>query len=187
MTAWLFQGNPQHFTLNPYLRDHGQVTWHVKQSCYAAEMEPGDPVFIWRSDGGMPGTGGVVAIGVLTSRSGEVQDDGLGTWFDMKPGPAVPCVGVSLEEVRLTDDEGFLPKRVLLDNPTLGGLLVLHMPQATNYRLSTEEAQALTELWHQRGVAPANLLARSSASTPGTLVHVHRRHREGLLAWSAWR
>lgn len=154
MTAWLFQGNPQHFTLDSYLRDNRQVTWHVKQSCYAAEMEPGDRVFIWRSDGGVPGSGGVVGIGVLTSRAGEVQDDGLGTWFDMKPGPAVPCVGVSLEEVRLTDAEGFLPKRVLLDDPTLSGLLVLHMPQATNYRLSTAEAQALAGLWLQRRVGP---------------------------------
>jgi len=93
-------------------------------------------------------------MGVLTSRAGEVQDDGLGTWFDMKPEPAVPCVGVSLEEVRLTDGEGFLPKRVLLDDPMLRGLLVLHMPQATNYRLSTEEAQRLLELWSQRGAPP---------------------------------
>jgi hypothetical protein len=117
-------------------------------------MEPGDRVFIWRSDGGVPGSGGVVGIGVLTSRAAEVQDDGLGKWFDMKPGPAVPCVGVSLEEVRLTDDEGFLPKRVLLDDPMLQGLLVMRMPQATNYRLSTAEAQALAELWLQRRVGP---------------------------------
>ena len=152
MTAWLFQGNPQHYTLNSYLRDQKQVTWHVKQSRFATEMQPGDQVFIWRSDGGTPGSGGVVAVGVLTSRAGEVQDDGLGTWFDRKPEPAVPIVGVLLEEVRLTESEGFLPKRTLLDDPTLRNLGVLRMPRATNYRLSAEEAQHLVQLWGERGV-----------------------------------
>ena len=46
MTAWLFQGNPQHYTLNSYLRDQKLVTWHVKQSRFAEEMQPGDQVFI---------------------------------------------------------------------------------------------------------------------------------------------
>jgi len=154
MTAWLFQGNPQHYTLNSYLRDHKQVTWHVKQSRFATEMQPGDQVFIWRSDGGTPGSGGVVAVGVLTSRAGEVQDDGLGTWFDMKPEPAVPSVGVLLDEVRLTESEGFLPKRLLRDDPVLRNLQVLRIPRPTNYRLSTEEAQRLSELWSQGGVRP---------------------------------
>jgi predicted RNA-binding protein with PUA-like domain len=154
MTAWLFQGNPQHYTLNSYLRDQKQVTWHVKQSRFATEMQPGDQVFIWRSDGGTPGSGGVVAVGVLTSRAGEVKDDGLGTWFDMKPQPAVPSVGVLLDEVRLTESEGFLPKRLLRDDPVLRNLQVLRIPRPTNYRLSTEEAQALSELWCQRGVRP---------------------------------
>ena len=133
MTAWLFQGNPQHYTLNSYLRDQKQVTWHVKQSRFATEMQPGDQVFIWRSDGGAPGSGGVVAVGVLTSRAGEVQDDGLGTWFDMKPEPAVPSVGVLLDEVRLTESEGFLPKRLLRDDPVLRNLQVLRIPRPTNY------------------------------------------------------
>lgn len=154
MTTWLFQGNPQHFTLNSYLRDQKQVTWHVKQSRFAKEMQPGDQVFIWRSDGGTPGSGGVVAVGVLTSRAGEVQDDGLGTWFDMKPEPAVPSVGVLLDEVRLTESEGFLPKRLLRDDPVLRNLQVLRIPRPTNYRLSMEEAQRLSELWSQRRVLP---------------------------------
>ena len=154
MTAWLFQGNPQHYTLNSYLRDHKQIMWHVKQSQYTTEMQPGDQVFIWRSDGGTPGSGGVVAVGVLTSRAGEVQDDGLGTWFDMKPVPAVPCVGVLLDEVRLTESEGFLPKRLLRDDPVLRNLQVFRMSRLTNYRLSTEEAQRLPELWSQQRVLP---------------------------------
>jgi len=147
MTAWLFQGNPRHYTLDSYLRDQKQVTWHVNQSRYAADMQPGDQVFIWRSDGGTPGSGGVVALGVLTSRAGEVQDDGLGTWFDSKPGPAVPSVGVLLKEVRLTEKEGFLSKRALLQDPTLRDLGVIRMPRATNYQLSTEQARRLSELW----------------------------------------
>lgn len=151
MTAWLFQGNPQHYTLNSYLRDQKQVTWHVNQHRYASEMQPGDQVFIWRADGGTPGSGGVVAVGALTTAAGGVQDDGLGTWFDRKPGPSVPSVGVVLEEVRLTEADGMLTKRVLLSDPLLCGLQVIRMPRATNYRLSAEEALRLAELWHVRG------------------------------------
>lgn len=147
MAVWLFQGNPKHYTFDSYLRSHKQVTWHVNQTRYAPEMQPGDRVFIWRSDGGVPGSGGVVAMGVLTTRAGEVQDDGWGTWFDNKPGPAVPSVGVLLDDVRLTEQEGFLSKRALLGDPVLRNLGVIRMPRATNYRISKDEADRLSGLW----------------------------------------
>lgn len=111
-------------------------------------------MYIWRSDGPRPGTGGVVAVGVLTSKPGDEQDDGLGTWLDKKPAASVPSVGILLRETRLTDDEGFLSKRLLLADPVLSQLLVIRMPRATNYKLSEEETQQLSRLWRQRARLP---------------------------------
>jgi hypothetical protein len=56
-------------------------------------------------------------------------------------------VGVLLDDVRLTEQEGFLSKRALLGDPVLRNLGVIRMPRATNYRLSAEEAQRLSEVW----------------------------------------
>jgi predicted RNA-binding protein with PUA-like domain len=147
MAAWLFQGNPQNYTLDTYLRENKQVTWRVRQQQYVNQMKKGDQVFLWRSDGGHPGTGGVVAVGVLTSEPGQDQDDGLGTWFQKKPEPSVPSVSVRLDEVRLTHSEGFLSKQTLLGDPVLCNLGVIRMPRATNYRLTEEEAEQLLSLW----------------------------------------
>jgi predicted RNA-binding protein with PUA-like domain len=154
MTTWLFQGNPSNYTLDEYLRANMKVTWHVNQQRFAREMGPGDEVYIWRSDGLRPGTAGVVAVGVLTGRPGDEQDDGLGTWLDKKPAASIPSVRVLLHEIRLTDEDGFLSKRALLTDSVLSQLLVIRMPRATNYRLSEEEAQQLSQLWRERGCAP---------------------------------
>lgn len=154
MATWLFQGNPLNYTLDEYLRANMRVTWHVNQQRFAREMGLGDEVYIWRSDGLHPGTAGVVAVGALTSRPGDEQDDGLGTWLDKKPAASIPSVSILLREVRLTDEEGFLSKRALLADAALSQLLVIRMPRATNYRLTEEEAQQLSQLWRQRGRAP---------------------------------
>ena len=147
MAAWLFQGNPQNYSLDTYLREHKQVTWHVRQQQYVDQMKTGDRAFVWRSDGGHPGTGGVVAIGILESDPGQGQDDGLGIWFQKEPEPSVPSVKIRLDEVRLTRGEGFLSKQTLLADPVLCHLAVIRMPRATNYVVTSEEAERLLGLW----------------------------------------
>jgi len=147
VAAWLFQGNPQNYSLDTYLREHKQVTWRVRQQQYVDQMKKGDLVFLWRSDGGHPGTGGVVAIGILESEPGQGQDDGLGTWFQKAPEPSVPSVRIRLDEVRLTRGEGFLSKQTLLGDPVLCRLAVIRMPRATNYVVTPEETERLLVLW----------------------------------------
>ena len=50
MKTWIFQGNPGVFDIDSYLASTaGLITWRVAR--YAEEIEPGDTVYIWRSQG----------------------------------------------------------------------------------------------------------------------------------------
>lgn len=52
MNTWIFQGNPKHFDMDTYLTENEHITWSVRQKYLADQMQVGDIVFIWRSDGG---------------------------------------------------------------------------------------------------------------------------------------
>lgn len=65
MKHWLFQGNPDVFDVDSYVRTSNEFTWHVGQKHFAKDMQPGDQVFIWRASGKKKLEAGVVAEGVL--------------------------------------------------------------------------------------------------------------------------
>lgn len=66
MNTWIFQGNPKHFDMDTYLTENKHITWSVRQKYLADQMQVGDIVFIWRSDGGKKGTGGMIAKSKVT-------------------------------------------------------------------------------------------------------------------------
>ena len=60
MKTWIFQGNPEVFDIDSYLAaTAGLITWRVAR--YAEQIEPGDTVYIWRSQGDQPQMAGIVA------------------------------------------------------------------------------------------------------------------------------
>jgi len=64
MKTWIFQGNPDVFDIDSYLAaTAGLITWRVAR--YAEQIEPGDTVYIWRSQGDQPQMAGIVAEGTV--------------------------------------------------------------------------------------------------------------------------
>jgi hypothetical protein len=102
----------------------GQVEpWCVRR--YRHEMQPDDLVLIWL--GGAPNVRGIHGWGRLVSIPHSLPDH------------ITYHVEVRYEQ-RLTP---FLPATALRDHPVLAGLTILHMPRATNFRLSDVEREAI--------------------------------------------
>ena len=58
--TWIFQGNPDQFDLDAYLgTSPTQLPWLVTR--YAQQIEVGDRVFIWRTQGSAKAVAGVIA------------------------------------------------------------------------------------------------------------------------------
>ncbi len=68
VNTWIFQGNSKHFRINDYLRDTTSIMWSLNQRHFQSEIRIDDTVYIWRSDGGQRGTGGIIAKGKVTGK-----------------------------------------------------------------------------------------------------------------------
>ena len=129
MNYWIFQSIPERNDLRETLREGNEETWLISR--YWQQMSPGDLVFFWL--GGPPTIRGVYGWGTLTTTPAADSDKEYGARLrcDKRLSPHVP-----VKRIRAV--------RKLKD------IAILHQPQATNFILSREEAQAISEL-----IAPA--------------------------------
>jgi len=152
MATWLFRGNPRDFDVNAYLQAHRDIRWYVHQQLLIPEMHLGDPVYIWRSDGGFPGTGGIVAHGFLSGPAVVRLDRNFVTWLRKEPNISIPTVLIRLDDIRLTLRSGCLLRTEILQDATLRNLHAISMPSVTNYKLTAVEDARLAQVWEARRV-----------------------------------
>jgi hypothetical protein len=150
MATWLFRGNPRDFDVNAYLQAHRDIRWYVHQQLLIPEMHLGDPVYIWRSDGGFPGTGGIVAHGFLSGPAVVRLDRNFVTWLRKEPNISIPTVLIRLDDIRLTPRSGCLVRTEILQDATLRNLHAISMPSVTNYKLTAVEDARLAQVWEAR-------------------------------------
>ncbi len=124
MRGWIFQTIDRDRVAA--IRAGESDRWCVRR--YRHEMQRQDLVFIWL--GGSPHIRGIHAWGVIASD------------LSIEPAEISYHVDVQYKE-RLIP---FIPAAVLRDHPVLSSLAILHMPRATNFRLSYEEVLALEEM-----------------------------------------
>lgn len=147
MTYWIFQGNPQRFTIdkdkypnlhdiNSYVRDGKIIDWSIRQKHHAKDIKLGDKVFIWRSDGEERNSGGIIALTEVVTEPFAQGDD-------------LPAVELKVLECRLSEEDGMLLRHKLKELPETQSLLILRAPQSTNYKLSNEEYQYLLKYWNE--------------------------------------
>lgn len=150
MATWLFRGNPRDFDVNAYLKTHRDIPWFIHQQLLIPEMHLSDPVYIWRSDGGSPGTGGIVAHGILSGPAIVRPDPDFVTWLRKKPPISIPTVLVRLDDVRLTPRAGCLLRSDIMQDAILRNLQAVTMPSVTNYKLTAVEEARLEQVWEGR-------------------------------------
>ena len=77
---WIFQGNPDYFNIDRYLREYNPVRWDVTR--YRDEIKVNDIVFIWRAKGQGARESGIVAKGVILTLPEEMEEDAPHLWKD---------------------------------------------------------------------------------------------------------
>ncbi len=148
MVTWLFQGSPKDFpAFDVYLRDYAEISWPVRQKNAVEDIYPDDDVYIWRLDGNRPGTAGIVAHGVVTTEAYIIPEDGRKRRMRRQPRPTSLSVDITLDDVRLTPEEGCVTRTQLLQDAELWNMHVVQSPHLTNYRLTPEEQERIATLW----------------------------------------
>ncbi|NOX91321.1 MAG: EVE domain-containing protein [Gammaproteobacteria bacterium] len=131
MRSWIFQGKPERYPLKEKLVKDNRETWLVSR--YKDEISKGDIVLFWSS--GNENIRGLYGWGLITQNSVQYYDD----W------------GYGIEvlyKVRFKNHIGInqIRKSGILNNNVL-----LRMPIGTNFKISVNEYQELSNLLQNLG------------------------------------
>lgn len=179
--TWIFQGNPKRFDVDGYLSQYPElVYWRTPK--YQATISLGDRVIIWRS--GI--NAGAIAIGTVVEAptpGNEVKHpDALGAelWRVDELDPDEMKTGIHLEEIRLTNEEKYLPRDALKEDVILAQAMIIKVPNGTVFSLNSEQTQAFERLWG--GSALNSAIAQQGVSEGEKKLRSHfRRERSSRL------
>lgn len=179
--AWVFQGNPEKFDVDDYVTRYPElIYWRTPR--HASQIAVGDRAVIWRSGP----DAGVIALGIVvevpTPRTKVKHPEALGTdlWRAEQPDPAKNNTGIQLQDIRLTLDEGYLPRQVAKSDAELANATIITMPHGTVFPLTRAQTAAIERLW---GLSAASALITFDAASEGErrLRAHYRRERSNAL------
>lgn len=150
MTGWIFQGNPKVFRVDEYLQRYKTITWTIRQKHFKDEISIGDEVYIWRSDGDQPRSGGIVAKGKIISFPQEMEDDTPDLWIEEQESSFMLRAKIEVEDVRLTEKKGMLKHVDLERDDNIKDMRILVFHHETNYKLEPKHAHHIRDLWEHK-------------------------------------
>jgi hypothetical protein len=145
--TWIFQGNPNVFAIDKYVTSHRYIWWSLRQEHFSDTIEINDDVFLWRSDGGNRGTGGILAKAKVVGLPNDRTDDENAKDYWHTDDWENTYLAVKLEVLEVKLEDGFISRLSLLGHPVLKDLLILRLRQQTNYLIPPEHANELQKLW----------------------------------------
>jgi len=101
---------------------------------------PGDEIYIWRSDGGKKGSGGIIAKGEIMSSPKEMMDDDFELWTSKPEDMMALRVSIKISAIRLNASRGMLSRERLKHDPEINQIRILHYYSETNYLLTLEQS-----------------------------------------------
>ena len=147
--AWIFQGNPRRYDVIRAVTEQDQLVWSVKQC--SRQIARGDRVYVWVSgpDGGLAARG--VTIDAPSERM--LFDD----QYTLDPSESKSGMGVELRLTGRCVDRPFTRSMMLADS-RLCTVSLLTFPNATNYKLTPEQADLLDRYFEgtYRNTAPVS-------------------------------
>jgi len=174
--AWVFQANPKYFDLDQYLSRHTYIYWSCPQ--FASQVQAGMPMFLKKSGpgGGMVAKGTIAEMPVPADRIRHPEFLREDLW---QPGssraPNRPRVGIVVDEVRLTADDGMIPTSRLGAIPELERHPLVTVRRGTIFRLSAAHAVGLMREWGNRGLSDQTIpVAREGARVLVTHLRIER-------------
>ena len=162
VNTWIFQGNPTIFDIDNYVKNNKYIWWSLRQEHFVDKIQLNDEVYLWRSDGGKRGTGGILAKAKVVGLPNERTDDENAKDYWHTDDWENPYLAVKLEVLDVRLEDGFISRLSLLEHPVLKDLLILRLRQQTNYLLSPEHAIELQKLWNTSNTTLQNELDSNS-------------------------
>lgn len=149
MNTWIFQGNPERFKVDEYLLENEIIWWSIRQKHLAKHIEINDEVFLWRSDGAIRGSGGVIARAKVVSLPQEYTNDvdALKYWYEDVSGKTYLAVELKVLEEDVADG---INRTEFMEHEHLADLMILRLKQNTNYLLSEYHSGYLRKMWYSR-------------------------------------
>ncbi|MDI3312380.1 MAG: AAA family ATPase, partial [Thermoanaerobacterium sp.] len=137
--GWIFQGNPKYYNVIDAVKDLDVITWTVKQ--YQNQIKKGDRAYIWMSGS----EGGIVASGIIQCDPEIRKDNSSDPYFvsDKITTSETPVVDIKLTH-KLTDS--IIKKADFLADERLKNVSIINFPNATNYKLTAEQADTLDSI-----------------------------------------
>lgn len=149
MTGWIFQGNPDFFMVDRYLRRKQVIKWTVRPEAWSFKMKLGDAAFIWRYNQHNLDDGGVIAVGCILHTElcerADAPDLWIGPWEGLFP---AKCAMIAIDEYRLLPEEGMILRSTLTQHPLLKDLNIIKMFQGTAFDLTDQEVAELLNIWN---------------------------------------
>jgi hypothetical protein len=147
MSSWIFQGNPARYDMDEYLSRYSYIYWSAPTN--QKEIFIGDRAFIWRAGA----NAGVVAVGIIreipTPRDNVKKKEALGDdlWIDSDKQKEELVVGIEIEEIRLSAEEGMIERDAIKKRSDFFKNRIITHPVGTVFRLTPEELSFLLGLW----------------------------------------
>ncbi|HDR7827531.1 EVE domain-containing protein [Bacillus cereus group sp. Bce018] len=160
MNTWIFQGNPKHFNVDDYVLENETIWWSIRQEHLAKQIKINDEVFIWRSDGGQKGTGGIIARAKVDGLPEYYKNDeeSAAYWYEDVSDKSYLAIKLKVLEV---DVKLGISRIELLGHSKLSDLLILRLKQNTNYFVEEKHKSHLKKMWYNRyPVNAANVSTR---------------------------
>jgi hypothetical protein len=153
MATWIFQGNPNLFDIDDYLTRYQQlVYWRTPTQRNSIAL--GDRAFMWRSgdSSGIVASGVVVELPAIESQLKHPEALGADLWIAdelaaRRTDPNAPKVGISLNSVRLNEEEGMISRSLVKEDPILSQNTIIRQPNSTVFSVTPDQASRLEEVW----------------------------------------
>jgi len=143
----ILQGNPTRYNIDEYLARYPYIYWSTPT--HQRDFAIGDIVHMWRSTI----ESGVVAFGRIaelpTQKDHVMYPEAMGDdlWIGQGDRLSEIMVGVNIDEVRLTIEEGMIPRSDFINHPVLTSSRIIVQPQGSVFPLNPDEAKCLLSLW----------------------------------------
>jgi predicted RNA-binding protein with PUA-like domain len=182
---WIFQGNPDQFDVDTYLKNSKRIYWSVPVKKYQNQIKIGDIVYLWRSQGKQKSASGIIArTSVIESckPKGELDDptyqyDEL--WTEQNQEKSNYKVGLLVEEYRLNPSDSMITSRDFMADPILRNSTIIKVRVGSNFPITIDEANRIDILW---SIAGDEEMDEYEAKEGKILHRVHRiRERDPLL------
>jgi hypothetical protein len=196
MKTWIFQGNPDRFDVDEYLRSVIDIYWTVSWKTHQKQVELGDHVYIWRARGRSASVPGIVGFGYINepcrakseiAETRRLSDD---LWTDGATEIGEVKAGIHLDEVRLTPSEGMLTAAQIRMDAVLSRMRIVTVRTGTNFPVSLDQAERLLDLWTAGQSTEATDFGgtRYSGAEGRSVYRIHRsRERDPRLTAEAKR